>query len=81
MTTGRFRCLGTPRHLKNKFSNVYTLTAKIKMDKNEGKLEEFKEFIATKFPGNIGRTDVTIVLSHGCHENNCIAVHNNMNES
>lgn len=58
MTTGRFRCLGTPQHLKNKFGNVYTLTAKIKMDKNEDKLEEFKEFIATQFPGNIGKTDL-----------------------
>lgn len=28
------------------------------MDKNEDKLEEFKEFIATQFPGNIGKTDL-----------------------
>ncbi|XP_053781886.1 phospholipid-transporting ATPase ABCA3-like [Desmodus rotundus] len=53
MVKGRFKCLGSPQHLKNKFSDIYTLTVKIKIDKNENKLKEFKEFIATTFPGNI----------------------------
>uniref|UniRef100_A0A671G659 ABC transporter domain-containing protein n=1 Tax=Rhinolophus ferrumequinum TaxID=59479 RepID=A0A671G659_RHIFE len=53
MVKGRFNCLGSPQHLKNKFSDVYTLTAKIKMDKGEDRLEKFKEFIASTFPGSI----------------------------
>ncbi|XP_072798874.1 phospholipid-transporting ATPase ABCA3-like isoform X1 [Vicugna pacos] len=53
MVKGKFKCLGSPQYLKNKFGNVYILTAKIKIDENEDKLAEFKEFIATTFPGNI----------------------------
>ncbi|XP_019607231.2 phospholipid-transporting ATPase ABCA3 isoform X1 [Rhinolophus sinicus] len=53
MVKGRFNCLGSPRHLKNKFSDTYTLTAKIKTDKDEDHLEKFKEFIASTFPGSI----------------------------
>ncbi|KOB72847.1 ATP-binding cassette sub-family A member 7 [Operophtera brumata] len=32
MVNGRFQCLGTPQHLKNKFSEGYTLTIKLKLD-------------------------------------------------
>ncbi|XP_054570373.1 phospholipid-transporting ATPase ABCA3-like isoform X2 [Eptesicus fuscus] len=53
MVKGRFKCLDSPQQLKNKFSDIYTLTVKIKIDKNENKQKEFKEFIATTFPGNI----------------------------
>ncbi|XP_007951393.1 phospholipid-transporting ATPase ABCA3-like, partial [Orycteropus afer afer] len=53
MVKGRFTCLGSPQYLKNKFGNVYTLKAKVNMDKDGNKLKEFKEFIATTFPGNI----------------------------
>nr|KAF6490070.1 hypothetical protein HJG59_010432 [Molossus molossus] len=53
MVKGRFRCLGSPQYLKNKFNDIYTLTVKTKIDKNGSKLKEFKEFIATTFPGNI----------------------------
>ncbi|XP_014652680.1 PREDICTED: ATP-binding cassette sub-family A member 3-like [Ceratotherium simum simum] len=57
MVKGRFKCLGSPQQLKNKFGNTYSLTAKIKIDENEDKLKEFKEFIETTFPGNIDRAD------------------------
>ncbi|XP_024903020.1 ATP-binding cassette sub-family A member 3 isoform X5 [Pteropus alecto] len=53
MVKGRFKCLGSPQQLKNKFSDVYSLTAKVKIDEVEDKLQEFKEFIAATFPGNI----------------------------
>uniref|UniRef100_G1Q1D1 ATP-binding cassette sub-family A member 3-like n=1 Tax=Myotis lucifugus TaxID=59463 RepID=G1Q1D1_MYOLU len=53
MVNGKFKCLDRPQQLKNKFSDIYTLTVKIKIDKNENKQKEFKEFIATTFPGNI----------------------------
>ena len=55
MVKGQFRCLGSPRYLKNKFGNIYTLTAKINIDDNEDKLEKFKEFIEINFPGNVDR--------------------------
>ncbi|XP_045141009.1 phospholipid-transporting ATPase ABCA3-like [Echinops telfairi] len=53
MVKGRFTCIGSPQQLKNKFGNVYNLKAKINMDKDENKVKEFKEFIATTFPGSI----------------------------
>uniref|UniRef100_A0A8C6FY67 ABC transporter domain-containing protein n=1 Tax=Moschus moschiferus TaxID=68415 RepID=A0A8C6FY67_MOSMO len=55
MVKGKFKCLGSPHHLKNKFGNIYTLTAKINTDDNKDKLEKFKEFIETNFPGNVDR--------------------------
>uniref|UniRef100_A0A4X1V4X2 ABC transporter domain-containing protein n=1 Tax=Sus scrofa TaxID=9823 RepID=A0A4X1V4X2_PIG len=58
MVQGKFKCLGSPQHLKHKFGNIYNLTAKIKIDNNEDKQKEFKDFIATTFPGNIGRADL-----------------------
>uniref|UniRef100_A0A8D1RQH1 ABC transporter domain-containing protein n=1 Tax=Sus scrofa TaxID=9823 RepID=A0A8D1RQH1_PIG len=57
MVQGKFKCLGSPQHLKHKFGNIYNLTAKIKIDNNEDKQKEFKDFIATTFPGNILNQD------------------------
>lgn len=54
MVKGKFVCLGSPQHLKNKFGNVYILKAKIKVDTDDNKLEEFKEFIERVFPGKLG---------------------------
>uniref|UniRef100_A0A4X1V841 ABC transporter domain-containing protein n=1 Tax=Sus scrofa TaxID=9823 RepID=A0A4X1V841_PIG len=62
MVQGKFKCLGSPQHLKHKFGNIYNLTAKIKIDNNEDKQKEFKDFIATTFPGNIEKFQPT--LSH-----------------
>ncbi|XP_072798873.1 phospholipid-transporting ATPase ABCA3-like isoform X2 [Vicugna pacos] len=52
MVKGKFMCLGSPQHLKNKFGNIYILKVKIKIDTDEDKLEDFKTFIATVFPGS-----------------------------
>nr|XP_012423161.1 PREDICTED: ATP-binding cassette sub-family A member 3-like [Odobenus rosmarus divergens] len=52
MVKGKFMCLGSPQHLKNKFGNVYILKAKFKMDTDEKELENFKKYIATVFPGS-----------------------------
>uniref|UniRef100_A0A8C7AJQ6 ABC transporter domain-containing protein n=1 Tax=Neovison vison TaxID=452646 RepID=A0A8C7AJQ6_NEOVI len=62
MVKGRFKCLGSPQHLKNKFGNAYTLTAKIKFENNEDKLEKFKEFMTATFPGNVGRTSFNTIF-------------------
>uniref|UniRef100_A0A5F9C9C6 ABC transporter domain-containing protein n=1 Tax=Oryctolagus cuniculus TaxID=9986 RepID=A0A5F9C9C6_RABIT len=58
MVKGRFIYLGSPRHLRNKYGNICTLTAKINIDKDEEKLQMFKNFIEKTFPGNISRTDL-----------------------
>uniref|UniRef100_A0A452TZT2 ATP-binding cassette sub-family A member 3-like n=1 Tax=Ursus maritimus TaxID=29073 RepID=A0A452TZT2_URSMA len=52
MVKGKFMCLGSPQHLKNKFGNIYILKAKFNMDTDENKLEDFKKYIATVFPGS-----------------------------
>ena len=44
MVKGKFKCLGSPQHLKNKFGNVYILKVKFNMDTDENKLEDFKKF-------------------------------------
>ncbi|KAB1263378.1 ATP-binding cassette sub-family A member 3 [Camelus dromedarius] len=54
MVQGKLMCLGSPQHLKNKFGNIYILKVKIKIDTDEDKLEDFKTFIATVFPGKLG---------------------------
>ncbi|XP_058536704.1 phospholipid-transporting ATPase ABCA3-like isoform X4 [Ochotona princeps] len=53
MAKGRFTYLGSPRHLRKKYGNICILTAKINIDKNEEKLQMFKNFIENTFPGNI----------------------------
>ncbi|XP_042639274.1 phospholipid-transporting ATPase ABCA3-like [Orycteropus afer afer] len=50
MVKGKFMCLGSPQHLKNKFGQVYILKAKVKPDLDEDKLEDFKIFISKTFP-------------------------------
>lgn len=56
MVNGRFKCLGSPQHLKNKFAKGYTLTVKMKIsDKmrfNDTELNPIKDFIKTSFPGD-----------------------------
>ncbi|KAG8513504.1 LOW QUALITY PROTEIN: ATP-binding cassette sub-family A member 3 [Galemys pyrenaicus] len=52
MVKGKFVCLGSPQHLKNKFGNIYILKTKINTDSEENELKKFKEFIATTFPGS-----------------------------
>ncbi|CAG0905904.1 unnamed protein product [Cyprideis torosa] len=59
MVKGRFKCIGSVQHLRNKFGSVFRLEVKVKVDKsvtsqedpyaeNEAKL---KAFIAKSFPG------------------------------
>nr|XP_012645578.1 ATP-binding cassette sub-family A member 3-like isoform X3 [Microcebus murinus]XP_012645580.1 ATP-binding cassette sub-family A member 3-like isoform X3 [Microcebus murinus]XP_020137274.1 ATP-binding cassette sub-family A member 3-like isoform X3 [Microcebus murinus]XP_020137277.1 ATP-binding cassette sub-family A member 3-like isoform X3 [Microcebus murinus] len=65
MVKGRFTCLGSPQHLKNKFGNIYTLTAKIKTNTDEDKVEEeFKEFIKTTFPGSMINQDCQGIIGY-----------------
>ncbi|XP_068631845.1 phospholipid-transporting ATPase ABCA3-like [Battus philenor] len=53
MVNGRFQCLGTPQHLKNKFSEGYTLTIKVKTlddgSMSESALIAIKHYINENF--------------------------------
>ncbi|XP_072455492.1 phospholipid-transporting ATPase ABCA3 [Notamacropus eugenii] len=56
MVNGQFKCLGSPQHLKSKFGSGYTLLAKVKSYRQEGKMEAlelFKMFVNQTFPGSI----------------------------
>ncbi|XP_065175068.1 phospholipid-transporting ATPase ABCA3-like [Sycon ciliatum] len=47
MVSGRFRCLGSPQHLKNRFGDGYTVSARLR----EGvATDDFKSFMVSTFP-------------------------------
>ncbi|CAH6793029.1 phospholipid-transporting ATPase ABCA3 [Phodopus roborovskii] len=52
MVQGKFMCLGSPQHLKNKFGNVYTMNIKFKTDTGGDVITDFKKFITKVFPGS-----------------------------
>lgn len=57
MVNGRFMCLGSPQHLKNKFGNGYTLTAKVLQNSlTETMIDDIihrlQAFIKKTFPGS-----------------------------
>lgn len=47
MVDGKFKCIGSAQHLKDKFGQGYVLTTKLK---NEELVPAFKQFIYTVFP-------------------------------
>ncbi|XP_007956953.1 phospholipid-transporting ATPase ABCA3-like [Orycteropus afer afer] len=53
MVKGKFVCLGSPQHLKNKFGHFYILKVKVKPDTDKDALEDFKSFISMTFPGSV----------------------------
>ncbi|KAM5199113.1 phospholipid-transporting ATPase ABCA3-like isoform 1-T2 [Hipposideros larvatus] len=53
MVKGKFMCLGSPQHLKNKFGNIYNLNIKVKMDLQKHELDDLKFFITMTFPGSV----------------------------
>nr|CAD7434633.1 unnamed protein product [Timema monikensis] len=62
MVNGRFKCLGSPQHLKSKFAEGYTLTIKVKPREDaDGRsshdLEMAKEFVRNSFPGSLLREE------------------------
>lgn len=50
MVNGRFLCLGSPQHLKNKFGQGYSLIARIADSTNDLLLQDFLRFIEATFP-------------------------------
>ena len=55
MVNGQFKCLGSSQHLKDKFGEGYTLTAKIAIGdtptETETRTQCFMEFVEQRFPG------------------------------
>ncbi|XP_075384227.1 phospholipid-transporting ATPase ABCA3-like [Tenrec ecaudatus] len=64
MAKGKFLCLGSPQHLKNRFGNVYILKAKIKSDLEDDALEDFKIFISTTFPGKLSHQETQRMINY-----------------
>ncbi|XP_058065569.1 phospholipid-transporting ATPase ABCA3-like [Anopheles bellator] len=52
MVNGEFKCLGSTQHLKNKFSNGYFLTIKLKRVEtaDDGRLDNVKRYVVERFP-------------------------------
>ncbi|XP_078202972.1 phospholipid-transporting ATPase ABCA3-like [Callithrix jacchus] len=61
MVQGKFMCLGSPQHLKNTFGNIYILKVKFK---TEAKLEDFKCYVTTRFPGSILKHENQGILNY-----------------
>uniref|UniRef100_A0A2K6AIV2 ABC transporter domain-containing protein n=1 Tax=Mandrillus leucophaeus TaxID=9568 RepID=A0A2K6AIV2_MANLE len=61
MVQGKFMCLGSPQHLKNKFGNIYILKVKVK---TKDKLEDFKRFVTTTFPGSVLKHENQGILNY-----------------
>nr|XP_058142182.1 phospholipid-transporting ATPase ABCA3-like [Dasypus novemcinctus] len=53
MVKGKFMCLGSPQHLKNKFGNVYILKVKMKTGTDEDDLNTLKDFIEKNLSGGV----------------------------
>uniref|UniRef100_A0A8C6ACI4 ATP-binding cassette sub-family A member 3-like n=1 Tax=Marmota marmota marmota TaxID=9994 RepID=A0A8C6ACI4_MARMA len=64
MVKGMFICLGSPRHVRNKFGNIHTLTAKINISKDEDKVKEFKKFVEKTFPGNVQNQEYQGIIGY-----------------
>ncbi|XP_055599142.1 phospholipid-transporting ATPase ABCA3-like [Uranotaenia lowii] len=55
MVNGEFKCLGSTQHLKNKFSNGFHLTIKLKrklFETDAVKVDQIKAFIEERFPNS-----------------------------
>lgn len=65
MVNGKFRCLGSPQHLKNKFVQGFTLLVNVP-DNTEGgyDIPSVKEFVANTFPGSELRDEHNGLLNY-----------------
>ncbi|XP_054308562.1 phospholipid-transporting ATPase ABCA3-like [Pongo pygmaeus] len=68
MVQGKFTCLGSPQHLKNKFGNIYILKVKVK---TEDKLQDFKCYVATTFPGSVLKHENQGILNYYIPSKDC----------
>ncbi|CAG0901359.1 unnamed protein product [Darwinula stevensoni] len=63
MVNGRFRCLGSPQYLKDKYCQGYTIKVKTRMTASAEKLEELKTFLVQTFGGSFLRDEHIVMLN------------------
>ncbi|KAL9700793.1 hypothetical protein quinque_004234 [Culex quinquefasciatus] len=61
MVNGEFKCLGSTQHLKNKFSEGFLLTVKVK--RGDGRSDAVKQFVEEKFTGAVLKEEYLDSLS------------------
>ena len=64
MVNGKFRCLGSPQHLKNKFVQGFTLLVNPPSDTPSNDTTLVKEFVAETFPGSELRDEHNGLLNY-----------------
>ncbi|XP_028395322.1 ATP-binding cassette sub-family A member 3-like [Dendronephthya gigantea] len=64
MVNGKFRCLGSPQHLKNKFVQGFTLLVNVPDDTQPDDTHSLKEFVANTFPGSLLRDEHNGLLNY-----------------
>lgn len=60
MVDGKFKCIGSPQHLKNKYGSGYTLLVRVEDSKD---VEVVKRAIHAKFPGSILKEEHVLQLN------------------
>ncbi|KAI1307958.1 Phospholipid-transporting ATPase ABCA3 [Halotydeus destructor] len=63
MVKGRFRCLGPVQHLRNKYGQGYTVTIKIKRDR-QGSSQDVKRAIQSSVRGAVRYAHETVIDYH-----------------
>ncbi|CAG0881515.1 unnamed protein product [Darwinula stevensoni] len=63
MVNGRFRCLGSPQYLKDKYCQGYSIKVKTKMSASAEKLEELKAFLVQTLGGSFLRDEYMGMLN------------------
>lgn len=64
MVNGKFRCLGSPQHLKNKFVQGFTLLVNVPEDTQVHDTASLKHFVASTFPQSVLRDEHNGLLNY-----------------
>nr|XP_022911287.1 ATP-binding cassette sub-family A member 3-like [Onthophagus taurus]XP_022911294.1 ATP-binding cassette sub-family A member 3-like [Onthophagus taurus] len=77
MVNGTFKCLGTTQHLKNKFSQGYTLTVKVQRSNASADLETadtepIERFVKSNFPSAILRESHQELMTFYIPDTECL---------
>ena len=64
MVNGKFRCLGSPQHLKNKFVQGFTLLVNVPEGTAVDDTVSLKNFVANTFPGSVLRDEHNGLLNY-----------------
>lgn len=71
MVNGKFRCLGSPQHLKNKFVQGFTLLVNVpENSENPTDTSSLKHFVQNTFPGSVLRDEHNGLLNYHLHSTN-----------